>query len=197
MTTTASTSIDWTHELLDQLTWHWDHQMRARLAGLTDDEYFWEPVDDCWSVRARGTSQAPIQGGSGSHVIEFGIPEPDPVPVTTIAWRIGHILVGIYGARQASHFNGPPADYMTYDYPITAADALERLDAAHAAWIAGVASLDEAALARPCGEHGFEQHTMAALVLHINRELIHHFAEIALLRDFYLRVGASDTPFSR
>ncbi len=28
---------------------------------------------------------------------------------------------------------------------------------------------------------------MAALVLHINRELIHHGAEIALLRDLYLR----------
>ena len=28
---------------------------------------------------------------------------------------------------------------------------------------------------------------MADLVLHIHRELIHHLAEIALLRDLYLR----------
>jgi hypothetical protein len=28
---------------------------------------------------------------------------------------------------------------------------------------------------------------MATLVLHINREVIHHAAEIALLRDLYLR----------
>jgi hypothetical protein len=28
---------------------------------------------------------------------------------------------------------------------------------------------------------------MAALVLHIHREVIHHGAEIALLRDLYLR----------
>jgi hypothetical protein len=27
---------------------------------------------------------------------------------------------------------------------------------------------------------------MAELVLHINREMLHHGAEIALLRDFYL-----------
>jgi hypothetical protein len=32
---------------------------------------------------------------------------------------------------------------------------------------------------------------MATLVLHINREVIHHGAEISLLRDLYLRLGAS------
>ena len=30
---------------------------------------------------------------------------------------------------------------------------------------------------------------MAALVLHINREVIHHGAEISLLRDIYLHRG--------
>ena len=47
--------------------------------------------------------------------------------------------------------------------------------------------LDEAALARACGEPmPFTGYPMAALVLHINREMIHHGAEIALLRDLYL-----------
>jgi hypothetical protein len=31
---------------------------------------------------------------------------------------------------------------------------------------------------------------MATLVLHINREVIHHGAEIALLRDRYQRTGS-------
>jgi hypothetical protein len=55
----------------------------------------------------------------------------------------------------------------------------------YADWIAGVRSLDDRALAAPCGEYGFEQDPMAALVLHINREVIHHGAEIGLLRDLY------------
>ena len=44
-------------------------------------------------------------------------------------------------------------------------------------------------LARPCGpaEGPFGDRPMAALVLHINREAIHHGAEIALLRDLWLR----------
>ncbi|MGH3663611.1 MAG: DinB family protein, partial [Micromonosporaceae bacterium] len=56
--------IDWNSELLDQLDWHWQHQLRPGLDGLTDDEYFWEPVAGCWSVRPRGTSTAPIAAGS-------------------------------------------------------------------------------------------------------------------------------------
>ena len=43
-------------------------------------------------------------------------------------------------------------------------------------------------LARPCGpaEGPYADVPMAALILHINREMLHHGAEIALLRDLYL-----------
>ncbi len=32
--------MSWNEEFLLQLTWHWDDQLRPRLQGLTDDEYF-------------------------------------------------------------------------------------------------------------------------------------------------------------
>jgi hypothetical protein len=72
-------------------------------------------------------------------------------------------------------------------WPPTAAEALAQLDEEHAHWVKGVGGLDAEALARPCGpaEGPYGDRTMAALVLHINRELIHHGAEIALLRDLY------------
>nr|MDQ3383905.1 DinB family protein [Actinomycetota bacterium] len=57
-------TLELTPLLLEQLTWHWDHQLRPRLDGLTDEDYLWEPVPDCWSVRPRGTSTAPVQVGS-------------------------------------------------------------------------------------------------------------------------------------
>jgi hypothetical protein len=31
------------------------HRTRRRLAGLTDDEYFWEPVPGCWTIRRTGS----------------------------------------------------------------------------------------------------------------------------------------------
>ena len=52
------TDLDLSSFFADQLEWHWSNQLRARLAGLTDEEYFWEPVADCWSVRPRGTARS-------------------------------------------------------------------------------------------------------------------------------------------
>ncbi len=179
--------VDWTGLLAEQLDWHWRAQLRPRLDGITDDEYFWEPVPGMWSVRPRGASKAPITVGSGDYTCDYAWPEPDPVPVTTIAWRLAHLQVGVFGMRVASHFGGTPVDYQDYDYPGDAATALARLDAIYQQWLAGVRSLDPAGMARPCGqaEGPYADHPMAALVFHINREALHHGAEIALLRDLY------------
>ncbi|MGH4019544.1 MAG: DinB family protein [Pseudonocardiaceae bacterium] len=181
------TDIDWNRELLEQLGWHWEQQLRPRLDGLSDEEYFWEPVEGCWNVRPRGASTAPVQAGSGAFTIDFAFPEPDPAPVTTIAWRLGHVIVGVLGMRAGNHFGARPVDYETFDYAGTAAGALRQLDEMYAAWTGGVRALGAEGLARPCGpaEGPFAEYPMAALVLHINRETIHHGAEIALLRDLY------------
>jgi hypothetical protein len=183
----AAPTVDWNGQLTDQLEWHWTNQLRPRLEGLTDDEYFWEPVPGAWNVRPRGTSTAPMAAGGGAFTADFAYPEPDPAPVTTIAWRIGHLVVGVFGARAASHFGGPPIDYLSHEYAGDAAGALAQLDATHAAWVDGVRGLGEDGLARPCGaaEGPWAAAPMAALVLHIHREAIHHGAEIALLRDLY------------
>lgn len=61
----SSTDLDLTAQLTGQLRFHWDIAARPRLEGLTDAEYFWEPVDGCWSVRTRGESTTPIQAGAG------------------------------------------------------------------------------------------------------------------------------------
>jgi DinB superfamily len=185
--------IDGNTELLEQLEWHWEHHLRPRLDGLTDEEYFWEPVPDCWSIRRRGDAAAPLSVGAGDFTMDYARPPRAVEPVTTIAWRLAHLIVGIFGLRNASHFGGPPADYQTFEYAGSAAGALSQLDHGYAAWVKGVRSLDADALARPCGpaEGPFADASMASLVLHINREVIHHGAEIALLRDLYLRKDGS------
>ncbi|MEO3928796.1 DinB family protein [Micromonosporaceae bacterium B7E4] len=179
--------MDWTGQLVDQLDWHWQHQLRPRLDGLTDEEYHWEPVDGGWGVRPRGGVDAATAHGAGRYVIEYAMPEPAPPPVTTIAWRLAHVIVGVFGQRSAAHFGGPPVDYDSFDYAGTAAEALHQLDTAYATWRDGVRGLGPDALARPCGpaEGPYAEFPMAALVLHINRETIHHGAEISLLRDLY------------
>lgn len=182
-------TIDWTARLVDQLEFHWTRQLRPRLEGLTDAEYHFSPApaELTWDVRPRGTGTAPVQAGVGDHTIDFAFPEPSPAPLTTIAWRLAHVVVGVFGARVHSHFGGPPVDYMTFDYAGDAADGLAQLDEAYAAWTAGVRGLDDDALAAPVGpaEGPWADAPMATLVLHIHREVIHHGAEMCLLRDLY------------
>ena len=186
MTQTTKT-IDWTATLVEQAEWHWQHQLRARFEGLTDEEYLWSPSPGAWSIHPRGQGSTEIQGGRGELTIDFAYPEPVPPPVTTIAWRLAHIIVGVLGARAQNHFDGPEADYQTFEYAGTADAALAQLDAAYAAWFDGVRSWGEDDLAEPCGpsEGPYAEFPRATLVLHINRELIHHGAEIALLRDLF------------
>lgn len=187
--TTSEMLTDWNARLREQLDFHYRYLVRPRLEGLTDREYFWEPAPGSWSIRPRDAATSSHAAGAGDLVMDYAWPEPDPAPVTTIAWRVAHIVVACLAARTASHFGGPPADYPTWTYATTADEALAQLDAAYDTWSAGVESLGEEGLARPCGptEGPFAEAPLADLVLHINREMIHHGAEICLLRDLYLR----------
>jgi hypothetical protein len=185
-----TTDTEWNPLLLDQLEFHWTYALRPRLEGLTDDEYLWEPAPGAWSIRPRGTCASPAPIGRGAFQRDDAPDDPDPAPVTTIAWRLAHLTVEVLAMRSASHFGRAAADYGSWTYPGTAREALAQLDEEHAVWRNGVRSLGEEGLTRPCGpaEGPFAEAPLAALVLHIHREVIHHGAEVALLRDLHPRL---------
>ncbi|HEX4213064.1 MAG TPA: DinB family protein [Candidatus Dormibacteraeota bacterium] len=170
--------MDWTEQLLLQLDWYWTAMFRPRLEGMTDEEYLWEPVEGCWSIH---------RAEDGRMVMDGFWPPPDPPPVTTIAWRLGHISLEILAARVAFHFDGgrePTQAEM--DLPASAGEAIARMEEHYDAWRDGIRGLDAEALAAPMGEPGpFRDDPMAGLVLHNDREIFHHAAEVALLRDLY------------
>lgn len=178
-------TMDWTRMLVEQLTFAWDVHLRPRLAGLTDDEYFWEPAPDCWNLRRHA---------DGGLRPDWESPEPSPPPITTIAWRMTHLSVECLESRALAVFGGEGPDQWAPgkriieagELPSNADDAISYLERAYAAWLEGIAELDEAALCAPLGSIGgppFVEAPMAALILHISRETIHHGAEICLLRD--------------
>jgi hypothetical protein len=177
----TTTTLEWNPLLLDQLDFHWQHALRPRLEGLTDDELFFEPVPGAWNARPGR--------------LDFAHPAPDPAPFTTIAWRLAHITVGCLAMRSASHFGREATDYQSWTYAGSAAEALRQLDDEVAVWRTGVSALGEEGLAQPCGpaEGPFAEHPLAALVLHVHREVIHHGAEICLLRDLYLHTNRKDS----
>jgi hypothetical protein len=173
---TEQVPVDWHHEVLEQLEFHWNH-LRRRLEGLTDEEYLWEPVPG-WSLRVD-------QDGAGR--LDRVVPAPEPPPFTTIAWRLCHLIGDVLGSRSHRHFGDDRFDPQHLAWPLGATAALELLDEAHDAWVRGVASLGVEGLHRRSmtSEVGYHGPSMASLVLHINREVIHHGAEISCLRDLY------------
>jgi hypothetical protein len=119
------------------------------------------------------------------------MPEPSPPPLTTIAWRLGHIAL-VFGERAADHFGQGGVGYPTTDWPMTTGGMLALLDEHHDRWVDGVRALGAEGLARPCGptEGPYADAPMAALVLHVHREVLHHGAEVALLLDLFARRDA-------
>jgi hypothetical protein len=180
-------TMNWSAVLVGQLAFYWNVHLRPRLAGLTDEEYLWEPVAGAWSLR-------PTAGGG--FVLDGQSPEPSPPPVTTIAWRMIHIGVGCFASRASAFFgNGDvPDDADMFDprhtpaaLPGTAAEGIAFLEQAYRRWHGGIAALDDLGMSRPLGPKGaqFANDPMAELIVHVNREVMHHGGEICLLRDLY------------
>ncbi|MGI5484557.1 DinB family protein [Streptomyces lavendofoliae] len=206
---------------------------RVRLAGLGDEEYLWEPVPGCWSIRRRGEATTPRAFGPGEWVLDLGAPdipaseyaevarqaaggmsvekiaedwsvsvdrveevlghtgepEPDDAPVATIAWRLGHLHYQFAGSWEWS-FGGRRQDpKLMVDFTPSAASALERFWVTLDRWRDSVATVTEEQL----DTVGFSQYPYGSdpddpyvgVLSGANLELIHHMAEIALLRDLW------------
>ena len=175
--------VDVRRQLADLSDQVWQ-RTRARVHGLTDAEYFWEPAPGCWSVRPRA---------DGTWTCDWPLPRPEPEPFTTIAWRLWH-LVDMYGEDRAPRWldvapQGPTIGLDSPDGPpATAAEAIVRLERAHDRWDAHLALTTNERLGEPIGAvagPGYADRTRAAYVLHMLDEFVHHGAEISLLRDLW------------
>ncbi|MFJ3924355.1 DinB family protein [Streptomyces sp. NPDC090022] len=171
---------------------------------LTDAEYLWEPVPGCWSVRPRAAGPGPratVLAGAGDHGRDATPPpHPAPPPFTTLAWRLSHLTEML--TLRADHTAGSRS--LTREdvaVPGTAAAAVAAFRAAAAAWRSALLAADDAALdtvghsAYPYGSDPGDPFLQT--VRWVNQEVLHHGAEIALLRDLHLyRCSAPSSPSS-
>ncbi|WP_392668215.1 DinB family protein [Streptomyces sp. LN785] len=159
---------------------------------MTDEEYLWEPVPDCWSVRRHaegpGTGATVLVGAGDWGRDATPPPHPTPPPFTTLAWRLSHLSELL--ALRADHTNGSRT--LTRDdhlVPGDAARAISVFDSGATAWRKALLDADDAALdtvghsAYPYGSD--PEDPFIETVWWVNQELLHHGAEIALLRDLY------------
>ncbi|MFF7631533.1 DinB family protein [Kitasatospora sp. NPDC008050] len=159
---------------------------------MTDEEYFWEPVPNCWSVRRRadgpGASAALLLGTGDWGRDSAPSPHPVPPPFTTIAWRLNHLTEML--TLRADHTAGTHRlTNAGFRAAADAAGAIAAFDTGATAWRAAVAGADDAALdtvGRCSYPHGGDpEEAFIDVVWWVNQELLHHGAEIALLRDLH------------
>ncbi len=171
------------NELKDEflrLSDKWFNRFASRLEGLTDEEYHWEPVPDCWSIEP---------DEHGRYNMRWGRVFDEVPPVTTIAWRYTHVIdllceercatyIGVEPEPENIFANGAPPDVRT---------AGEMLDAAFARWKRYISATDYSKIFDKIGPVGgpLGRATRSTFVLHILDEAIHHGAEIGVLRDLY------------
>jgi DinB superfamily len=149
-----------------------------RLAGITDDEYLWQPVANSWTIRS---------DPEGNMVADWADPDPVPAPVTTIAWRCWHVAVDCLDSYSARLVGETGTGLTGLHWVRTVEEAQSMLAEAWSVFRAGVARWGDDGLSLLLGSAWgpFSSHTNLDLALHAQREVIHHGAEIALLRDLY------------
>jgi hypothetical protein len=155
-------------------------RLDRRLAGLEDSEFFWKPVADSWTVY-------PTAAG---WTYDYEFPAPTPAPVTSIAWRLVHIAANNWIYWEYA-FGAAKLTFPDLAVPSTAAQGLANWHASTAPVLDWLTTASEADLDQLRPNHLGPDLPVREIVAILLDEQIHHGAEIALLRDLYLRQAAT------
>lgn len=154
-------------------------RLEDRCRGLTDQELLWEPAAHCWNL-VRDASQP----GGWSYRYDYDPPRPHPV--TTIGWRLVHLIADneIY----LEHAFGPG----TRNFPDlvvhgTAAEVLADWRASREPVSRWLNSATDGALLEVRPSHLGGTKTAGEVIRILLDEQTHHGAEIGLLRDLYAK----------
>lgn len=150
-----------------------------RLTGIGPDEYLWEPVAGCWSVRRGDDGIARVDGDRRA--------DPDPAPVSTIAWRTWHVAVDCLDSYSSRILGATGATVSGEEWHLDPQAAIDDAERAWRCFRNGVAarSVDEWWVELGDAWGPFARHSLLDLVLHALHEVTHHAAEVALLRDLH------------
>lgn len=153
------------------LTWS---LFEYHLERLEPDDFLWEPVGNCWTVR---------RADDGTWVPDWAESEPDPVPLPTIGWLSWHIGwwwgVAIDHARSRA-----PRERDDVTWPGAGEPTVEWLRGLRADWLEALDRLTGADLdsTAPFPWQDDPRHTVADMVAWVNAELMKNVAEIGQLR---------------
>lgn len=163
----------------------WDYIVEVlteRVAGLTDDEFRWEPGPTVWTVR-------PNPGG-GRNLVDGEVwpPTGAAAPPRTIAWSAGHLGSGV--GRRADWLVGSHSKtHEDYDWPLTADEGIRFMLDGLGQWRDGLATMTDRDLdtvGRSAAPGGLDRTLpLIDIVWWVTKEVTWHAAEIWYVRDLY------------
>lgn len=154
--------------------------VRWLLEDVGGDDCFWEPTTPCWSVRRRRDAAA--GWGTGEWVCEDTWPPPDPLPITSIAWRMAHLAAWTDVYRNWT-FEDQTMGLPHFDVPGTRDGLAQWVCSAQDRFWEAVDVMSDADLGELRPAHYGPLLPIHRLVAGIAFEHAHHGAEIGLLRD--------------
>ncbi len=182
--------------------------------GLTDDEFLWEPMPGCWTVRPVDETRTPTPFVVGAWAADFDSdlaaasdPGKATEPLTSIAWLFWHVGSMPGRTAQLDFLGGDHATESGWTSPYLArhpifSTADEAVGAMRAGWRqigAALRSASDEQLERPVRFWGYggpgRMGTGAQVIAWMLNEISHHGTQIGVLRDLYrLRAGATIEP---
>jgi uncharacterized damage-inducible protein DinB len=172
---------------------HWgltrsNDRLLRRVEGMSDEEYRWQPIASCWTIKPRAEARGDLAEVRGEWVLEgVGKPEEQPPPFTTIAWRLMHLVDVIDGYHVMLFGDGNLRDDR-FEIQPTAAGAIQLIERTASKFIAGLNGESDASLREPVRIPWWPQAAPRwRVVANVSLELAHHGAEVGVLRDLYAR----------
>jgi hypothetical protein len=166
----------------DLLARQWEvsrERLTKRCEGLTDEELLWEPTPGCWNLFVDA-------GHPGGWSYPYDFDPPRPHPMTSIGWRLVHIAADNWVYME--HAFGPgERNFPDLEVHGTADEVLANWWASTESVSRWLRSATDGALKQlrpsPLGDPLSAGEVMRILI----DEQTHHGAEVALLRDLYMR----------
>ncbi|HYJ69688.1 MAG TPA: DinB family protein [Nocardioidaceae bacterium] len=166
----------------DLLARQWEvsrERLAKRCEGLTDEELLWEPTPGCWNLFVD-----PGHPGGWSYPYDFDPPRPHPM--TSIGWRLVHIAADNWIYME--HAFGPgERNFPDLEVHGTADEVLANWWASTEPVSRWLRSATDGALKQLRRSHLGDPLSAGEVMRILIDEQTHHGAEVALLRDLYLR----------
>ena len=166
----------------------WDYIVEVttdRLAGLTDEEYLWEPAPRVWTVRSGPDGRPKPDTESWAPTGDAG------APPRTLAWSIGHLGASVY--ERADYLVGSHSlKEGDLTWPMSADEGVAFMQRGLSAWRNGLDQMTDEDLdtvGRSAYPSGLDPTLpLIEIVWWVNKEVVFHCAEIWYARDLYAAV---------